>query len=701
MRTAAVFVSGTFTDWIMNLALYSILILLLGWILLRLLKNKPAPLLSGLCLVLTAVLLILPLGSIMFSTNARPVAELILPLTAGFADYPENGRIFPATDPASSGISKDQAQKAAEKSVISLDNDPFIYYGTGVVNILGLIWLGGFVILFLKLVSDSIRLYLFRRNLAQCHVPDWEQISQVLRQAFPKTKLPKILTSPAVNSPITCGILDPVVILPPDLLYLCSPAELKSILLHEIAHIHHFDLALGYILRFLSAFYWWNPLTCYVRRIFSHTREEISDNHAIQVSGPLEFSRSLVFLAEKLSDEHRAPACPALATSKISLEQRIRRILSGKNKIQVRLNKPHRWTLAAAACLVSVLIMLNPWALTADRNDRVVALLAGLKDPTSITVDGSDIFITEKESVSIYSLEDYSLVRRFGKAGDKPGEFSLLPHLTAYPDFLLIGNMGKLSFFTRTGDFIRDIRIPFRYFYMYFPMLPVEENYIGCNIAKNQEGKFVYSAVIYDSDFNLIREFYQGGPPQLLPPPKPGTALSEKVLFEPIFDCLDIAFHNNRIYVADTRKGFHIEVFDKNGDRLKIIQRDFEKIPVPESWVDEYKQNIRSAPDREILLQRFDLKFRKFCPAFYSFKVRENKMFFTTYKQKNGLFEIIEMSLEGDIHKRSYSFPLHPLRRVLSGINSFTAEYDIRQDGLYYLEQNSQNSYLLHKLSLD
>jgi hypothetical protein len=57
---------------------------------------------------------------------------------------------------------------------------------------------------------------------------------------------------------------------------------------------------------------------------------------------------------------------------------------------------------------------------------KVVPLTQSGK-PNSITVDKNHVYITDQGSIAIYSLKDGKLKKTFGKKGEGPGEFRLLP----------------------------------------------------------------------------------------------------------------------------------------------------------------------------------------------------------------------------------------------------------------------------------
>jgi len=107
------------------------------------------------------------------------------------------------------------------------------------INALGLIWMTGFLFLLLKLGYGLIFLQGFRFGLVRVAADKFDGLVKSVAGAFRKSRLPELYTSAKVESPITIGLLNPVVIIPERLYGTLSENELKSILLHELAHIYH------------------------------------------------------------------------------------------------------------------------------------------------------------------------------------------------------------------------------------------------------------------------------------------------------------------------------------------------------------------------------------------------------------------------------------------------------------------------------
>lgn len=339
---------------------------------------------------------------------------------------------------------------------------------------------------------------------------------------------------------------------------------------------------------------------------------------------------------------------------------------------------------------VTMLIVLILFVFINFSNAKKVANLPEVMRPVSIAVDGSQVFIADaiKEStIHIYTLKPFTHTKTFGKPGEGPGEFMSLPHLTVYPDHLLINGMKKLQIFSRDGIFKKEMKLPFMHFYFYYPLLSIGDHYVRLRLEPSaEEKKFIFKADLYDKNFNLLKKFYQGGPPQLLPPRR--GAKPKKNELDVVYDYLDLAVTHKRIFIVDSRKGFFIAVFDHQGHPLYEINKDYNRLKIPGEFKAEYMQEQRSSPNWERLKQMFDYKFKEYFPAFFSFKIDNQKIYVTTYEKKGDNYEIVVLDLEGNILKRSSCFPLHPLQRTSRRFISYSNEYDIVDDNIYYLVEN-------------
>jgi beta-lactamase regulating signal transducer with metallopeptidase domain len=710
--------------WVFSLLTQSVALLLIGWGLAKAARRMAPPLKSGILLALMILLALLPLGITVL--NSAQVSLYQLPISPPGNEL-TSGAITASGTPASPGngsanqVGRNQDALSARiagspppTGLLDLRSiDPLL----AALNVFGLIWLMGFVASVGRLIYGLIFLSGFRSSLVRIPEEELSGAMEAVKAAFPRTRLPSVHTSPAVDSPVALGILRPMIVLPQALVENISTEELISILIHETAHIRHLDQVSGLLQRLLTSFYWWNPLAYKLSASFSLTREDVSDNYAIQKSGARLYANCLVALARKTSLITRLPAAVGMATRYMSLEDRVKNIVAKERVMATQMKKSVVVFLALVAVLLAGLVVRFSWTLTASATEvKTFALPAGI-EPQVLAADKDHIYVceydyrTSKEPdshIAIYSSSDFNLLAKIGQVGQNPGEFqSFGPgRFWLFGDQIWALDISKTIVFSRDGVFLKEISIPRDYFAFIYPLIPLNGGFVSLAGDRSDliKGNARVFGRLYDSDLQFVKEFYgeipiEAPPPPPPPPAPPGQTTEPKKEaaaiikreYQAIPDCIDLAVAEDKIFVADTRKGFHVAVFDSSGLPLYEINHDYVSLPVPT----EYSSSLRKKlDDTQAWLNKVaDIKFRETFPAFYSFNIADGKIYIATYAEKEGLNELVVMNLSGDILKRSFSFPLPPsYDSMYNNFNVAKNRYAISGGKLYYLAKSTAGS---------
>jgi TonB family protein len=224
------------------------------------------------------------------------------------------------------------------------------------MNQLGVLWFAITLIFTGRLLYQLAFLKGYCTGLQEIHD---DRISAVLRgdnYSFRFRRKPRFFTSNKLASPISTGILTPLVILPVRLYRSVGDNELRAILLHELAHIYHHDQMLGLLQQIMKALYWWNPFAYSLSNSLSVAREEVSDNHAISGMGSASsYASLLVSLVEKTDFISRLPCTAGMGTPYERLETRIKSIVSKGRDMRVKIsNRNMSLILFTAALLCGV-----------------------------------------------------------------------------------------------------------------------------------------------------------------------------------------------------------------------------------------------------------------------------------------------------------------------------------------------------------
>jgi hypothetical protein len=318
---------------------------------------------------------------------------------------------------------------------------------------------------------------------------------------------------------------------------------------------------------------------------------------------------------------------------------------------------------------------------------RRIIPLPELEKPRQIRVENQQVCFVDERDIVVYSLADGRLLRRIGKRGQGPGEFMMGPlRLTIFPDRLVVGDVRKILFFSHDGSYLGQVMEPG--WMGFHPLLPVGKNFVGFPIERRDDGSLgPPTGCIYDGGGKVARNFYGellAGPP---PPPPPGGAVPAQKQDVPLIqDYTDYAVHEDRIYVADSRKGLFIAVFDENGDLLYEIHQEINKIKVPKG----YREAALNKDKGSKYWQSYNAVVPEYFPAFFGFKIDGGRIYVITPDQKNGQYEVIVMDLKGKILEKSFRLPLEPNYFAPA---AFNLGYDVEENQFIWFVYNEAKEY--------
>jgi hypothetical protein len=301
-----------------------------------------------------------------------------------------------------------------------------------------------------------------------------------------------------------------------------------------------------------------------------------------------------------------------------------------------------------------------------------------LYKPFRIRTDGEMIFIGQGAEIFIYSAKDFKLLKKFGKAGEGPQEFKLRPEFSpeidVHADTLVATSIGKISFFTKDGKFLREKKVTgigYSQFYRKSGDKLVGERFV-------REGGKRYKALsIYDSNLNKIKEifrykFYIQRGKQYNP--------IERGVYIPNF-----YIHDHKIFIGGEIDSGTIHVFDTGGKALYTLKPGLEKVKFTgadkKGWIDSYLSNSEYAREYERIKKKF--KYPDYFPLFQDFIAADKRIYIQTYKRDktNTKNEFYILTLKGELIKRVW---VH-----LDEFWDFTpCPYAIREGKLYQVVDN-------------
>lgn len=301
-------------------------------------------------------------------------------------------------------------------------------------------------------------------------------------------------------------------------------------------------------------------------------------------------------------------------------------------------------------------------------NASKVIQLPILNKPNSIIMSNNQIFITDGTNIFVFLIDNFKLITKFGKKGEGPGEFINEDFfLQVISDRILVSSTNKILFFTKNGIYQKEIRIP-----SYVNNVKkIGNNYIGFKWEINPKADdFYLSYNLYNSNFKKLKELHRG------------NAMIHKNRSIDIFEIFFYDVVKNKIVIAH-RKGFCVDIFDIDGNKLNSITMNIKPIPFSEKDKQEVVSYWASQPYYKGFYEgvKKRLKFPKYYPEIYQCRVSNTKIYIITYLTKNNKRECFIYGLDGKYLKRIF-LPLKIESPVDHGI------FTIYNDKLYQIIEN-------------
>jgi beta-lactamase regulating signal transducer with metallopeptidase domain len=188
-----------------------------------------------------------------------------------------------------------------------------------ILCIASLIWAGGFLWMAGGLVRRHVAL---QRLLAAARPltggPAHEAVARLARSR--PTPMVRLLASPEPEHLGSAGILHPTVVVPDALTHVLEPAELDTILEHELAHIRRRDPLVDALQRALACVLWFFPVAWLLGRRLAVERERACDEEVLWSGGSPQVY--LLALAKACRATLGAPV-PGMVTATAALRERI------------------------------------------------------------------------------------------------------------------------------------------------------------------------------------------------------------------------------------------------------------------------------------------------------------------------------------------------------------------------------------------
>jgi hypothetical protein len=349
------------------------------------------------------------------------------------------------------------------------------------------------------------------------------------------------------------------------------------------------------------------------------------------------------------------------------------------------------------SCFILFLLASNVWA-------EKALVLTGITNPYTITTTKDKLYITEPATIYIYSLTNFSLIKKFGEEGSGEGKFTGLIKLHMGPDYIFINSKYKISFFTTRGDFIKEQKKPAAVLDRMMFYIPMGDQFAVGEFRTEHQASFFsrfFAALlsetgaptsgfyinisIYNSNLVKVKDIYTYKHPFFT-----GKYINPVDIRGAL--CL---FYRDRQFIDDSDGIIH--VFDSGGKRVYSIRPAYEKVKTSRTnqqrYLKYWMEHLAGDYDR----YQGRLRFPAYFPPIRNFFVADERIYVLTFKEIKGKSELLILDIKGQLLKKV----LVPLAKIDSLRPSVINRYTINNHKLYRLVRNKERQYELHITELN
>jgi hypothetical protein len=264
-----------------------------------------------------------------------------------------------------------------------------------------------------------------------------------------------------------------------------------------------------------------------------------------------------------------------------------------------------------------------------------------------IAIDDGKLYISDQYSILSYSMDDYKLVGKIGAKGEGPGEFKSHPRMKILKKEILVYSFLKFSRFSKNGKLLMEKRVPS--LMMLYDIFPIGNNYVIYFSRFNRDGNTIMAVSIVDKDFNEIKSLFYHI--------KERKNKNGKEVVRLINSVVDLQCEADKIFLANSHKGFCIEIFESNGNPIGVINKKFPKIKIPEDYknkmLDDFLKKY-SGNQKKKIAKTIEFDFPEHFPEMRGLIVSGSKIYVNTYAIMEDMMEYIILDLDGKLLKKVF-----------------------------------------------
>ena len=212
---------------------------------------------------------------------------------------------------------------------INKDNINFSYK-----EVLFVIWIIGVVIITAKILISYLKLKLnINKEYKEYKNYDLDiDISKEIKFLSIKRNIEVRITN-EINSPSLCGIINPKILIPLNMINNINKDEMKYIVIHELFHYKRKDILVSWLTSIVRTIHWFNPIILFGLSTMRSDCESACDEMVLSKlddNENIKYGNTIINVLHLINSKNTVPGTTSMVTNKKRIKDRIKSIAENK-----------------------------------------------------------------------------------------------------------------------------------------------------------------------------------------------------------------------------------------------------------------------------------------------------------------------------------------------------------------------------------
>ena len=217
-------------------------------------------------------------------------------------------------------------------------------------------WFLGIMFFAVRLSGGVWQLHVYKTRQIAEPSDEWQERFFAVCEKLKINQSVRFLQSNTIETPVVVGFLKPVILIPASVFLQINPAELETIIAHELIHIRRSDALVNFAQSIVEVLFFYHPCVWWISSVIRREREFAADESVVKIleNSHVVYASALANLEAVRQTANQTLPPLATAANGGNLMQRIQKILQKNTGIK---QSSSAWSAGLALMFISAFML--------------------------------------------------------------------------------------------------------------------------------------------------------------------------------------------------------------------------------------------------------------------------------------------------------------------------------------------------------